>query len=55
MSRQPKLIYFADYRAKIEDKNLLVIHAGTNDTYMEHAKVTAYVDGVETEVESVTR
>ncbi len=55
MSRQPKLIYFADYRAKIEDKNLLVIHAGTNDTYMEHAKVTAYVDGVETEVESVLR
>lgn len=55
MSKQPKLIYFADYRSKIEDKNLLVIHAGTNDTYMEHAKVTASVDGKPVPVESVLR
>ena len=55
MSKQPKLIHFANYRAKIEDGNLLVIHAGTNETYMEHATITAEMDGKPVDVDCILR
>ncbi len=47
------LIYFADYRAMLNNKNILVVHAGTNEVYMENAKVTATMDGREIPVKSV--
>lgn len=53
MVKAKELIYFADYRAKLNDKSILVIHAGTNALYMENACVSAKVDGISVSVESV--
>lgn len=55
MGQAMQLIFFAEYRSKIEDDNLLVIYGGTNETYMKDAKIKAYVDGIEVEAESVLR
>ena len=45
MSDKVRMIYFAEYRARLDNPDQLVIHAGTNETYMEHAKIKAYIDG----------
>lgn len=50
-----KLIFLADYRAKLDDKNMLVIHGGSNDENMEGAVATAIMDGVEVPVNVVRR
>lgn len=47
------LIYFADFRPRLDDKNMLVVHAATSTLYMEHASVSAVVDGIDTEVNVV--
>ena len=43
MSDKVRMIYFAEYRARLDNPDQLVIHAGTNETYMEHAKIKAYI------------
>lgn len=53
MYRAKDLIYFADFRARLDDKSVLVIHAGTALRYMENALVSARVDGGEAGVTAV--
>ncbi|MGN0370223.1 MAG: glycosyltransferase [Butyrivibrio sp.] len=45
-----KLIFLADYRAKLDNKNTLIIHSGSNDDNMRDAVVTAVMDGKEVPV-----
>lgn len=45
-----KLIFLADYRAKLDNKNILIIHSGSNDDNMSGAIVTAVMDGKEVPV-----
>lgn len=45
-----KLIFLADYRAKLDNKNILIIHSGSNDDNMMDAVVTAVMDGKEVPV-----
>lgn len=49
------LIYFADYRGHLDDPNTLIIHAGTNESFMDGAQVIATIDGKEVPVQSVIR
>ena len=48
-------LYFADYRNKLDDENMLVIHVAGNENYMEDVKYKAFVDGKESDVTMVTR
>lgn len=50
-----KYIFLADYRAKLDDPNTLVIHAGSNEEYMKDAVAKAVIDGKEVEVSVVCR
>lgn len=49
------LIFFDDYRTRLDDKNMLVIHAGSNNVYMDNATLTATIDGKDAPVEIVVR
>lgn len=53
MAKAKNLICFADYRAKLNDKSILVVHAGTSVLYMNNARVSAIVDGKPVSVTSV--
>ena len=55
MSDKVRMIYFAEYRARLDNPDQLVIHAGTNETYMEHAKIKAYIDGENVPVKAILR
>ncbi len=50
-----KLAYIAEYRSKLDDENMLVIHVGSNDEYMKKAVVTAVMDGTEVAYTMVKR
>lgn len=53
MIKTKDLIYFADYRAKLGDKNTLIVHVGTNRLYMDGAKISAQIDGQTAGVDAV--
>lgn len=53
MVKAKDLIYFADYRAKLDDENTLVVHAGTGRLYMDSAKISADIDGRAADVTAV--
>lgn len=55
MSDKVRMIYFAEYRSRLDNPDQLVIHAGTNETYMEHAKIKAYIDGENVPVKAILR
>ena len=42
-----KYVYIAEYRAKLDVDNVLVIHVASNDENMEGAVATAVMDGTE--------
>lgn len=48
-------LYFADYRSKLDDDNMLVIHVASNPNYMENVKYSAVIDGKDSEVTMVVR
>lgn len=48
-------LYFADYRSKLDNKNMLVVHVASNPNYMENAKYKVVIDGKESEVRMVVR
>lgn len=50
-----KLAYIAEYRSKLDEENVLVIHVGSNDEYMKKAVVTAVMDGKEVPYTMVKR
>lgn len=52
---EKKLIFLAGYRAKLDDKDMLVIHAGSNDDNMEGSVATAIMDGIVIPVTMVRR
>lgn len=51
--QKKSLIYFADYRVMLNNKNKLVIHAGSNPEFFKDAKITASIDGKETKVDAI--
>lgn len=40
-----KMAYIAEYRSKLDEENVLVIHVGSNDEYMKGAVVNVVMDG----------
>ncbi len=50
-----KYVYIAEYRAKIDEENVLVIHVASNDENMEGSWATAVMDGAEVPVSVVRR
>ena len=42
--------FLAEYRSKLDDKNILIIHVGSNDNNMKDAKAFAIIDGNRVEV-----
>lgn len=48
-------LYFAEYRSKLDDENVLVIHVASNPNYMKSVKYKALMDGKETDVTMVVR
>ncbi|MCM1307777.1 MAG: hypothetical protein NC223_04180, partial [Butyrivibrio sp.] len=50
MLKAGDLIYFSDYRSRLDDENTLIVHAGTNRLCMDGAKVSARIDGREAEI-----
>ena len=50
-----KYVYIAEYRAKLDVDNVLVIHVASNDENMEGSVATAVMDGKEMPIEMVRR
>lgn len=50
-----KYVYIAEYRAKLDVDNVLVIHVASNDENMEGAVATAVMDGKEIPIDMVRR
>ena len=55
MEKRNKLIYFADYRCRLGEPELLIVHAGSNDLYMKDVKISVTMDGKEVPFEMVRR
>lgn len=50
-----KYVYIAEYRTKIDEDNVLVVHVASNDENMEGSLATAVMDGVEVPVNMIRR
>ena len=50
-----KLMAYGDYRCRLDDDNMLVIHVGSNDEIMDSVTATATMDGTEVPVAIVKR
>ena len=42
---EKKMAYIAEYRSKLNEENVLVIHVGSNDNYIKGAKINVVMDG----------
>lgn len=50
-----KYAYIAEYRSKLDEENVLVIHVGSNDEYMKKSVITVVMDGKEVPYTMVKR
>ncbi len=50
-----ELMAYGDYRSRLDDDNMLVIHVGSNDEIMDDATITAVMDGRTVPVTTVRR
>ena len=50
-----KLAYIAEYRSKLDEENVLVIHVGSNDDYISKAEIKVVMDGKEVPYTMVKR